>query len=101
MAKDNAECNRLVNEQAEVGLLIAGPGLLATLTFAPLVIQLFYSDKFGPAVEILRWICLGMMLRVTSWPMGFMLIAKGKGTSFSGVNWRAIWSIWGWFGWGW
>jgi PST family polysaccharide transporter len=82
VAKDNAECNRLVNEQAEVGLLIAGPGLLATLTFAPLVIQLFYSDKFGPAVEILRWICLGMMLRVTSWPMGFMLIAKGKGTLF-------------------
>ena len=82
VAKDNAECNHLVNEQAEVGLLIAGPGLLATLTFAPLVIQLFYSDKFGPAVEILRWICLGMMLRVTSWPMGFMLIAKGKGTLF-------------------
>jgi PST family polysaccharide transporter len=82
VAKDNSECNRLVNEQAEVGLLIAGPGLLATLTFAPLVIQLFYSDKFGPAVEILRWICLGMMLRVISWPMGFMLIAKGKGTLF-------------------
>jgi PST family polysaccharide transporter len=82
VAKDNAECNRLVNEQAEVGLLIAGPGLLATLTFAPMVIQLFYSDKFGPAVEILRWICLGMMFRVTSWPMGFMLIAKGKGTLF-------------------
>jgi len=82
VAKDNSECNRLVNEQAEVGLLIAGPGLLATLTFAPLVILLFYSDKFGPAVEILRWICLGMMLRVISWPMGFMLIAKGKGTLF-------------------
>jgi antigen flippase len=82
VAKDNAECNRLVNEQAEVSLLIAGPGLLATLTFAPLVIQLFYSDKFGPAVEILRWICLGMILRVTSWPMGFMLIAKGRGTLF-------------------
>jgi PST family polysaccharide transporter len=62
--------------------LIAGPGLLATLSFAPLVIYLFFSDKFGPAVEILRWICLGMMLRVASWPMGFMLIAKGKGTLF-------------------
>jgi PST family polysaccharide transporter len=82
VAKDNAECNRLVNEQAEVGLLIAGPGLLATLTFAPLVMDLFYSDKFGPAVEVLRWICLGMMLRVTSWPMGFMLIAKGEGAIF-------------------
>jgi enterobacterial common antigen flippase len=82
VARDNAECNRLVNEQAEVGLLIAGPGLLATLTFAPLVIEIFYSAKFGPAVGVLRWICLGMMLRVTSWPMGFILLAKGRGALF-------------------
>jgi len=76
-AHDNVECNRLVNEQAEVGLLMAGPGIIGTLTFAPLVIQLFYSAKFGPAVEILRWICLGMVLRVASWPMSYVLLAKG------------------------
>jgi enterobacterial common antigen flippase len=77
VARDNHECNRLVNEQAEVSLLLAGPGVLATLTLAPLVIQLFYSAKFGPAVDVLRWICLGMMLRVASWPMGYVLLAKG------------------------
>jgi enterobacterial common antigen flippase len=81
-AHDHEECNRLVNEQAEVGLLLAGPGVVGTLTFAPLVIQLFYSAKFGPAVEILRWICLGMMLRVVSWPMGFILLAKGARQPF-------------------
>ena len=78
VARDDKECNRLVNEQAEVGLLLAGPGVIATLTFAPLVIWIFYSSSFGPAVEILRWICLGMMLRVASWPMAFILIAKGE-----------------------
>ena len=77
VANDNAQCNRLVNEQTEVGLLMAGPGVLGTLTFAPLVIDLFYSTKFGPAVEVLRWICLGMLMRVASWPMGFILGAKG------------------------
>ncbi len=77
VAKDNRECNRLVNEQAEVGLLLAGPGILGSLTFAPAVILVFYSSKFGPAVEILRWICLGMVLRVASWPMSFILLAKG------------------------
>lgn len=81
-AKDHDVCNRLVNEQAEIGLLLAGPGIIATLTFAPLVIQIFYSAKFGPAVEILRWICLGMLLRVVSWPMGFILLAKGEGKLF-------------------
>lgn len=78
VANNHPECNRLVNEQAEVGMLLAVPGVLATLTFAPLVLQLFYSAKFGPAVEILRWICLGMVLRVASWPMGFVLLAKGE-----------------------
>ena len=69
--------NRLVNEQAEISLLLAGPGVLATITFAPLVIPLFYSGKFAAAVEPLRWICAGMMLRVIAWPMGFVVVAKG------------------------
>jgi PST family polysaccharide transporter len=71
-----------VNEQAEVGLLLAGPGVLATLVLSPLVIELFYSGKFGPAVEILRWFCLGMLLRVASWPMGYILLAKGAAKVF-------------------
>ena len=82
VASNNAECNRLVNEQAEVGLLLAGPGILGTLVFSPLVIALFYSGKFGPAVEILRWFCLGMLLRVASWPMGYILLAKGAAKVF-------------------
>ena len=76
-AHDNAKCNRLVNEQARIGLLLAGPGALATLSLAPTVIALFYTAKFGPAVGILRWICLGAALQVVSWPMGFIIMAKG------------------------
>ncbi|HZY73319.1 MAG TPA: O-antigen translocase, partial [Edaphobacter sp.] len=81
-ANDNPICNRLVNEQAQVGLLLAGPGVLATLTFAPLVVSLFYSAKFGAAVGILRWICLGTIIQVVSWPMGFIIIAKARQTLF-------------------
>jgi enterobacterial common antigen flippase len=81
-AQDHEECNRLVNEQAEISLLLAGPGIIGTLALAPLVIDVFYSGKFEPAVEILRWICLGMMLRVASWPMGFIVLAKGARQPF-------------------
>lgn len=77
VANDNQACNRLVNEQAEVGLLFAGPGVLGTLTLAPIIVPLLYEVQFAPAVEVLRWICLGMLLRVASWPMGFILAAKG------------------------
>jgi PST family polysaccharide transporter len=77
-ADDNAACNRLVNEQAYVSLLLAGPGVIGTLTFAPLIIGLLYSERFLMATEVLRWLCLGMMLRVVTWPMGFIVLAKGS-----------------------
>lgn len=82
VAEDNVACNRFVNEQTEVGLLLATPGILITLTFAPYVIQIFYSVKFVPAYEILRWQLLGIFLRVVSWPIGFVLLAKGRGKVF-------------------
>jgi PST family polysaccharide transporter len=81
-AEDNKVCNRMVNEQTEVGLLIAAPGILATLTFAPLIIQIFYSASFIPAYEVLRWQIMGIFLRVVSWPMGFVILAKGEGRIF-------------------
>jgi PST family polysaccharide transporter len=82
VANDDSECNRLVNEQAQVSLLLSGPGLIATLTLAPLVISIFNSPKFMPAVEPLRWICLGMALRVIAWPLGFVIIAKAQQVKF-------------------
>lgn len=76
-AQDDAAVCRLVNEQTEVSLLLAGPGVLATITFAPVAVFAFYSQEFIPAADLLRWLCLGMMLRVVAWPMGFIIVAKG------------------------
>jgi enterobacterial common antigen flippase len=90
-ANDNARCNRLVNEQAHVSMLLAGPGVIATLTFAPLVIALFYSAKFTEAAEILRWICLGMALRVITWPMGLIVVTKNRPLIFFGVD--LVWTV--------
>ena len=86
VANDNTECNRLVNEQAQIGLLLAGPRVIATLTFAPFVIALFYAATFAAAVEPLRWICLGMALRVIAWPMAYIVVAKGARSIFFWVE---------------
>lgn len=82
IVSDHDACNRLVNEQTQISLLLAGPGVIATLTLAPLAMWLFYSPEFYPAAAILRWICLGMMLRIVSWPMGFIMLAKGTRAIF-------------------
>ncbi len=79
---NNAEVNRLVNEQTEVGILIALPGVIATLTMAPLVIHIFYTTKFLPAVDVLQWMVLGVALRVVTWPMGYIMLAKGAKRMF-------------------
>jgi PST family polysaccharide transporter len=98
-AADDTVCNRLVNEQVRVGLLLAGPGVIATLTFAPLVIALFYTSKFGAAVGVLRWICLGTTLQVVTWPMGFIIVAKGRRAIFfwSELACAAIYAVLAWF----
>jgi PST family polysaccharide transporter len=84
--ENHEESNRLVNEQALVSLLLAAPGVLATLTFAPVVIPLFYSAAFQPAAELLRWLCLGVTLRVITWPMGFIINAKARQNVFIAVE---------------
>lgn len=82
IARDNTHCNRLVNEQTQISLLLAGPGVIATLTFATTVLSLFYSAKFNAAGGLLRWICLGMAIRAITWPMSSIIAAKGEQTLF-------------------
>ena len=75
--RDDA-CNRLVNEQTRIGLLIALPGLVATIALSPFVVMAIYSREYLGAVELLRWVCAGMGLRILSWPLGFIVVAKGR-----------------------
>lgn len=90
VAHDHRACNATVNEQTQASLLMAAPGIIATITFAPLVISLFYSAKFVGAVVLLRWFCLGMALRVITWPMGFIIVAKNRQVAFFAVE--AAWA---------
>lgn len=77
MQSDHAKMRRLVNEQTEVGILLALPGLLGTLALAPLIIKILYSSKFLPAADLLPWFVLGVFGQVVTWPLGFVLMAKG------------------------
>jgi PST family polysaccharide transporter len=81
-AHDPRRMVQLINEQTEIGLLLAFPGLVATLAFAPLVISIFYTSEFAEASDLLRWFVIGCMGRVISWPLGFSLLAKGQGRLF-------------------
>jgi len=79
---DSRAATRMVNEQTEVALLLCAPVALAMMALAPWVIRLLYSANFSPAVAILRWQILGDILKVASWPLGFVLVAAGAGKTF-------------------
>lgn len=84
-AKDDpALMRRLVNEQTEVGMLLALPGMVGTLAFAPWIMRLIYTTEFLPAADLLPWFVLGVFGRVLSWPMGFIMPALGEGKWFAG-----------------
>jgi PST family polysaccharide transporter len=89
---DHPRARRLVNEQTEMALLLSGPVLLATITFAPWVIHLLYAASFAPATDVLRWQVMGDMLKVASWPMGFILLAMGRGGIFiaTELTWNVV-----------
>jgi antigen flippase len=79
---DHEAAARAVNEQTEIGILLALPGLLATLAFGPLILEVFYSKKFMPAAELMPYFILGVFGRVVSWPLGFIQLAKGSSRIF-------------------
>lgn len=83
---DHDVAGRAVNEQTEVGMLLALPGLLGTLTFAPSIVEIFYTTEFSSAADLLPWFVVGIFGRVLSWPLGFIQLAKGASRSFAATE---------------
>jgi PST family polysaccharide transporter len=65
-----------------MGVLIATPGVLALICLASWVLRTFYSEAFVPAAGLIQWQTAGVALRVVSWPMGFVILAKGRAGLF-------------------
>lgn len=79
---DHEACGRLVLEQAEIGVLLALPALVATLFFAPFAISLLYTSEFSVAADLSPWFVLGVFGQITSWPVGYVFLAKGSGRTY-------------------
>ena len=86
---DKSKARTIVNEQAEMALLLTGPLLIALITLAPWMIHLLYSEEFKPAAEILKWQVLGDILKVSIAPCVYIFLANGNG----GIA-IAIQSVW-------
>lgn len=80
--KDNQKCREAVSQQGEIGVMILAPMLSICLIFMPFVLKILYSDSFLAANEYISWACLGMMLRLASWVISFLFVAKAESKLF-------------------
>jgi len=76
ISTDNSAIKKMANEQVEMGLLFAVPGILAMISLAPMVLKIFYSQEFCSATSVIRWYLVGVMARVFVYPLGIILPAK-------------------------
>jgi enterobacterial common antigen flippase len=77
VSDDLTKVRKMINDQIQIGLLYAIPGLMVTMVLSSFIIRAFYSSEFSVSAGILRWQILGVFLRVIAWPLGYMILAKG------------------------
>ena len=75
---DETKMIELINKQIEIGLLIAFPGVLAVITFASILIKVFYTEAFLDAINLMHWFVLGGLISVAQIPMGHLQLALGR-----------------------
>ncbi|MBP8959663.1 MAG: O-antigen translocase [Bacteroidales bacterium] len=82
VAHDNRQAALLINQQAEVAVLVLAPILTVFLIFINFVVILLYSTKFTPVNGMILWAAIGMYFKAACWAVGFILLAKGASTLF-------------------
>ena len=80
--KDNAKCREVVSKQGEISVYLLAPLLTLCIVAMPLVIRILYSEQFLPVDGFIKWCCIGMMFRLSSWLMSFMFVAKAESKLF-------------------
>jgi O-antigen/teichoic acid export membrane protein len=79
---DKAEQDKSINTQVEMLLLLSAPILLSASTLSPYVLQIAYSSAFRDAADLFRLMVLGDVLRLTCYPLGFVLLAHSAGKHY-------------------
>ena len=73
-ASSEADRGSQLNDYLGFTLLLAGPALALLIAAKPLVLTLFYSEAFLPALDLLRWLLPGAFLKVAYWVIGTAIL---------------------------
>ncbi len=75
---DNKSLSKVVNQQAEITLIILTPLILIFLVYGELLINLLYSKDFISIKPMICWMLIGSFFKLFSWAISFTFVARGR-----------------------
>lgn len=82
VAHSNMKLNIFVSQEINIALMVLTPVIVAFILFARLIITILYTDEFFVIQNYITIGIVGMVFRVFSWCMSFVVLAKGRGKMF-------------------
>ena len=75
--KSITKSNKLVNEQAILGLLLLSPILIILIIFIKPVLFILYSSEFFSISFLVQLLIIGIVFRTLSWAISYFFLSKG------------------------
>jgi len=82
VTSNNLTARELMNEQAEISILILAPILTVFIVFINWIVLLLYSSKFSAVNDMVLWAALGIYFKSASFSIGYIFLAKGASRLF-------------------
>ena len=83
---EDSKWKKLVNEQAELVLIILGIVLIFLLSTTPLLIRVLLSKEFMASQNFIQFAILAIPLKGLVWVIGYVILAKGNNILFITVD---------------
>lgn len=77
VSKDRVSCNKIINQQGEISILIITPIMIFFLIFINWIIIFLYSNEFIMIEDMMHWAILAIIFKTAGWCIGFLFLAKG------------------------
>lgn len=77
VSDSNDKSEIVINQQAEIALLILAPVIIIFLVFINWFVILLYSTKFIGVNDMILYASIGILFKAASWSISFIFLAKG------------------------
>jgi O-antigen/teichoic acid export membrane protein len=78
----NEKSKVVINQQAEIAILIISPLIIVTMVFINLLLITLFSKTFIPLKGMILYASLGLLFKAATWAVGFVFLSKRSSKLF-------------------